>query len=177
MSLLFPRASSFPACHASTVAELPDGRLLVAFFAGTRERDPDTAIWMVTGDGKRWERPRQVFKINELPHWNPVLFVAPDGTLHSWFKTGPDCKRWVSWHALSKDGGESWSEPQPFQHGDLPRGPVRCPPIIATDGAWLAPSAAGSIPTHRTTHRGPESPPAPGPLRSKDRRPPRLPAA
>lgn len=138
MSLLFRPGSAFAQCHASTVAAPADGRLVVAFFAGSRERHPDTAIWMVHGDGTRWDAPRSVFKINDLPHWNPVLFAAPDGTLHCWFKTGPDCARWVTWHASSRDGGASWSAPQAVQHGALPRGPVRCPPIILADGTWLA---------------------------------------
>ncbi len=138
MTRIFTPGSTFPQCHASTVVELPDGRLLVACFAGSRERHPDTAIWMITGDGERWDTPQSVFKINDLPHWNPVLFVDPAGLLHCWFKTGPDCARWVSWHATSSDGGQTWSTPQAVQHGELPRGPVRCPPIIAADGAWLA---------------------------------------
>lgn len=138
MSLIFEPGSTFAQCHASTVAQSSDGRLLVAFFAGSHERHPDTAIWMALSDGDRWEAPREVFKINDQPHWNPVLFAAPDGVLHCWFKTGPDCARWVSWHALSDDGGKSWSQPEAVQHGNLPRGPVRCPPIVLTDGTWLA---------------------------------------
>ncbi len=138
MTCIFSPGSSFPQCHASTVVELPDGQLLVAFFAGSHERHPDTAIWMAHGDGQQWEAPRSIFKINDLPHWNPVLFADPAGQLHCWFKTGSDCARWVSWHTTSGDGGASWSTPQAVQHGILPRGPVRCPPIILTDGTWLA---------------------------------------
>lgn len=137
--IIFPAGSAFPQCHASTVAALSDGGLVVAWFAGAKEGDPDTAIWMAHGDGATWSAPRRVFKADAQAHYNPVLFPAPDGVLHCWFKSGPDCARWRSWHALSRDGGQSWSAPAPFLPDDvLARGPVRCHPVVARDGSWLA---------------------------------------
>lgn len=54
--LLFDEGSCFRECHASTIALLPDGRVAVAYFAGTREKSPDTAIWLSRqrprGDGE-----------------------------------------------------------------------------------------------------------------------------
>lgn len=38
--------TSFPECHGSTIAELPDGTLVVSFFGGTKERNPDCCIWV-----------------------------------------------------------------------------------------------------------------------------------
>jgi len=38
--------TSFPECHGSTIAELPDGSLVSAFFGGTKERNPDCCIWV-----------------------------------------------------------------------------------------------------------------------------------
>lgn len=38
--------TSFPECHGSTIAELPDGTLVAAFFGGTKERNPDCCIWV-----------------------------------------------------------------------------------------------------------------------------------
>jgi predicted neuraminidase len=32
------------ACHASSVTELPDGRIAAAWFAGTNEKNPDVDI-------------------------------------------------------------------------------------------------------------------------------------
>ncbi len=36
----------FAECHASTLVETANGRLLCAWFGGTREKDPDVGIWM-----------------------------------------------------------------------------------------------------------------------------------
>lgn len=38
--------TSFPECHGSTIAELPDGTLVASFFGGTKERNPDCCIWV-----------------------------------------------------------------------------------------------------------------------------------
>lgn len=39
-------SASFPECHGSTIAELPDGTLVASFFGGTKERNPDCCIWV-----------------------------------------------------------------------------------------------------------------------------------
>ncbi len=36
----------FKECHAATIAELPNGDLVAAYFAGTRERNPDVCIYV-----------------------------------------------------------------------------------------------------------------------------------
>lgn len=38
--------TSFPECHGSTIAEMPDGSLVAAFFGGTKEKNPDCCIWV-----------------------------------------------------------------------------------------------------------------------------------
>ena len=38
--------ASFPSCHAATVAELPNGDLVAAFFGGSYEGCRDVCIWM-----------------------------------------------------------------------------------------------------------------------------------
>jgi predicted neuraminidase len=91
MALLFTPGSSFPQCHANTVAELPGGRLQVAFFAGTRERDPDTAIWMVSGDG-------------EFSY--PALIVTADGRPAA---TWTDHRTSIDgWQGSIEDCGDTW---------------------------------------------------------------------
>lgn len=140
------RSPGFAQCHASTVAAVPGG-WLAAFFAGTAEKDPDTAIWLARHRGGRWEEPARLFKIDAQAHWNPVLFAAPDGTVRLWFKTGVDCACWRSWLACSHDGGATWDAPAPFLSDDrLARGPVRCPPIVLADGTWLAGASEERLP-------------------------------
>jgi predicted neuraminidase len=147
MSFIFPPASAFAQCHASTIVALPDGRLVAAWFAGTAEKDPDTAIWGAIFDGTSWSAPACWFKLGNQAHWNPVLFNAPDGVLHLWFKVGPDCAAWRTWRSQSHDGGRTWSQAVPFIAEDaLARGPVRCPPLVSPSGSWLAPASEERLP-------------------------------
>jgi len=142
MSAIFAPGSVFAQCHASTLAALPGGRLAAAWFGGTAERDPDTAIWGALFDGTTWSEPRRWFKICGEAHWNPVLFVAPDGRLHIWFKVGPEVPRWRSHRSVSDDGGATWAQAVPFIPEDaLARGSVRCPLLVTRAGTWLAPGS------------------------------------
>jgi predicted neuraminidase len=130
----------FPACHASTVAHPPQGRVC-AWFGGTHEKHPDVGIWLsrqcASGD---WSMPEQVAKTGPVAHWNPVLFCAPDGTLHLWFKVGARISFWQTYTIVSTDGGRTWSEPREAVRGDTlgGRGPVKNKPILLSEGALLA---------------------------------------
>lgn len=136
---IFVPGTAFAQCHASTLAALPGHRLIAAWFGGTAEKNPDTAIWVSRFDGAAWSAPDKLFKVAPLAHYNPVLFFAPDGRLHLWYKVGPNCSEWRSWHAASDDLGHIWTAAQPFLPDDpLARGPVRCQPIVTPSGAWLA---------------------------------------
>lgn len=140
---LFTDDRPFAQCHASTVAQLPGGRFAAAWFGGTRENHPDTAIWFATRVQDRWSAPRRIMKVTETAHWNPVLFAVPgaDGrvSLHLWFKTGATIPAWKTWHAVSGDEGSSWGKAEPVQPEErLPLGPVKNKPILLSDGSWLA---------------------------------------
>jgi len=54
---IFVPGSAFAQCHASTVAALPGNRLIAAWFGGTAEKNPDTAIWVSRFDGAAWSAP------------------------------------------------------------------------------------------------------------------------
>ena len=127
-----------PSCHASTLAEMPNGDLLCAWFGGTHENNPDVAIWLARYSEAQWSEPELVAKVEESAHWNPVLFVSPDGDVHLYFKVGPQIPSWRTYWMKSEDGHE-WTEPAPLVPGDEGgRGPVRCKPIVLSDGTWLA---------------------------------------
>ena len=42
---IFERIPNFPSCHGSTLAELPNGDVLAAWYAGSREGAKDVAIF------------------------------------------------------------------------------------------------------------------------------------
>lgn len=62
--------ADFPECHASTIAEMPNGDLVTSFFGGTKERNPDVCIWVCrkSKNAKMWTKPIKVadgvFKLN-----------------------------------------------------------------------------------------------------------------
>lgn len=82
-----------PSCHASTLAELQDGRLFCAWFGGTREGASDVSIYGAFRTASGWSEPfiivsretaqkelgRSIRKLG-----NPVLHFQ-DGKLHLFF--------------------------------------------------------------------------------------------
>lgn len=131
----------FRQCHASTLVVLPEGDLLVAWFAGQKEGSGDTAIWLARREKGRWHSPQRTVACDGLAHWNPVLFNAPDG-LWLFYKVGSGVHVWKTRYVKSTDGGVSWSEPAELVNGDaLPRGPVKNKILLAADGTWIAPGS------------------------------------
>ncbi len=132
----------FAQCHASTVLRTGDGEFLVAWFGGTHEKHDDVGIWLSKGAPGNWSAPREVAKIREDAHWNPVLFRDPSGAITLFFKVGKTIDFWETWFQVSHDNGETWSEAKELVAGDKGgRGPVRNKPIILSDGTWLAPAS------------------------------------
>ena len=116
---------------------------MVAWYGGTRESDPDTAIWGSTLDDNGWNRPRLLAKVSDDAHWNPVLFRAPDGVVHLYFKVGRSIPRWETWHGVIMPNGKVFSDLSPLVPGDTSggRGPVRNKMVVLSDGTWLAPAS------------------------------------
>ncbi len=139
---IFGDERPFASCHASTVLVFADGDILAAWFGGSQEGAEDVAIWLSRRSGGRWQAPRLVADAPGVPHWNPVLFQADDGTVHLFYKVGHPIPRWQTMVTKSNDGGRTWSQPQELVAGDVGgRGPVKNKPIAAADGAWLAPAS------------------------------------
>ncbi|MEM8966317.1 MAG: sialidase family protein [Bacteroidota bacterium] len=135
---IFGDEQPFPQCHASTLLRRSDGKFLVAWFGGTEEKDNDVGIWLSVGRSNQWTKPKEIAKLREDPHWNPVLFQAPDETIYLYFKVGKEIDHWETWVKTSIDGGESWSDATELVTGDRGgRGPVRNKPIILSNGSWL----------------------------------------
>lgn len=138
--LLFQEDKFFPACHASTVLPLDSGDVLVCYFAGTREKADDVGIWLSRRINGIWREPVRVAKVNNHPHWNPVLMPIPGGA-RLIFKVGPDVPSWKSWTTTTKDAGASWSVPEQYLAPNDACGPVRNKPLYLSDGSMLAPDS------------------------------------
>ena len=149
----------FEQCHASTLALLPSGDIVAAWFGGTREGADDVAIWAAIRSEEKWSEPFEVARHSGVPTWNPVLFlpetdrlfaegieegrrVAEDDgvpTLYLFYRVGKRITEWTSFVMESRDGGRTWSEPKPLPEGLL--GPIKNKAIRLSDGTWLAPSS------------------------------------
>jgi len=138
-NFIFEDDRPFRECHASTLIRLNDGNFMVAWFGGTREKNPDVGIWMTKGKPGSWAPLHQVAKIRGDAHWNPVLFNDGKGTVYLYFKVGKEIPTWETWVMTSKNNGATWSEAVELVKGDFGgRGPVRCKPIVLSNGTWLA---------------------------------------
>ena len=132
--------------HASSLAELADGRVTVAWYVGSRESAPDVEIWFSTRDAQGWSSPRVVAtradttaalgaSVRKLG--NPVLY-ADEKRLHLWYVSvavGGWSGSSIN-HKVSDDGGRNWSIAEKlttspfFNLGTL----VRAPPVALADG-------------------------------------------
>jgi predicted neuraminidase len=142
---VFQEALSTSRCHAATLVTLPSGDVLAAWFEGATEGSSDTAIWLARRTGSAWSERAKIADIGPVPHWNPVLFRAPEGAVHLFFKVGERISEWQTWRIVSDDGGLSWTAPRELVAGDRGnRGPVKNKPIVSAEGAWLAPASIES---------------------------------
>jgi predicted neuraminidase len=140
----------FAQCHGATLAALPDGGLAAAWFAGTREGSPDTAIWMCRRDGDSWSRPRVVAKSGDMAHWNPVLHPLPDGRLMLYYKVGKFPDSWDTYRVKLDQCGVAPRPPHILKSEDWPEGrmtpgPVRGKIVALSSGTLLAPSSIEKV--------------------------------
>ncbi|MEA2062972.1 MAG: sialidase family protein [Gemmatimonadota bacterium] len=108
--LIFKPDLRFPRCHASTIAALPDGSLMAAWWNGPEEAGKDLAIRASRrAPGQNiWECPWVLVDNPGEPEGVPVFFVAPGGELWLIYRTGLqfDEMMWMK----STDMGHTWGE-------------------------------------------------------------------
>ncbi|MGO4341186.1 exo-alpha-sialidase [Pedococcus sp. 2YAF34] len=148
-SVATPTDPAWRQCHASTLLHMPDGDLLCSWFAGEAEGSIDNSIWLARGsrDGAGWrfEDAEEMTDFADA-HWNPVLGQAPGGEVALFYKVGRPISRWQTWVRRSEDG-RLWSRPEELVPGDVGgRGPVKNPPVVSRDGAWVAPASVEAAP-------------------------------
>ncbi len=129
----------YPSCHASTIAETPEG-MVAAWFGGTYERHPDVGIWVSHLKDGKWTPSVEVANgvqndTLRYPTWNPVLYQIPDGDLLLFYKEGPSPSTWWGMITRSTDSGFTWSKPEPLPEGYI--GPVKNKPVLLKDGTLL----------------------------------------
>jgi len=132
-------------CHASTLLALPDGAILAAWFAGSKEGADDVRIRWSRFDPvvARWSSPAEIGNGEHLPHWNPVLGRMPSGRVVLFFKVGAAIAGWRTYVCEYDQAAQSWSQPVELIAGDDSggRGPVKNKPIILSNGWVLAPGS------------------------------------
>ena len=144
--LIFPlEAPPTPGCHASTIAETRDGRLLAAWFAGTDEGNSDVGIWVSRLEKGTWSKPAEVANgvmssQKRFPCWNPVLFQPKKGPLVLFFKVGPSPSQWWGEMVTSKDNGKTWQGRRRLDPQVV--GPIKDKPVQLRDGRILCPSSS-----------------------------------
>jgi alpha-L-rhamnosidase len=135
--------ASYPECHASTIAETPDG-LVAAWFGGTRERHPDVGIWVSRLENGKWTPSFEVANgvqndTLRYPTWNPVLYQIPGGELMLFYKIGPSPATWWGMLTKSADHGKTWGKPEALPEGFI--GPVKNKPVLLKNGTLICPSS------------------------------------
>ena len=133
----------FPACHASTIVETPQG-LVAAWFGGMEESHPNVGIYISRYEQGRWTAPAEVADGMQSPTlrypcYNPVLFLPEKGPLLLFYKVGSGPSTWWGMMTTSPDGGETWTEPHRLPEGIL--GPIKNKPIVLPDRSLLCPSS------------------------------------
>lgn len=139
--------ASFPSCHASTIANTPEG-LVAAWFGGTHERNPDVCIYVSRKIDNKWTEPELAADgiVNDTLRyhtWNPVLFQIPDGDLMLFYKTTNSDGRRLGMLKRSGDHGKTWSEAEKLPDGLI--GPEKNKPILLDDGTLICPSSSREL--------------------------------
>jgi len=106
----------YPHCHAPSICELPDGDLLLAFYAGEYEGAPDQVILGTRYDRSagRWSEPEIWVHVFRRATVNPRVFVGPDGVV--WLVAPVNYgEHWCSGGTYlflkrSSDGGHTWTD-------------------------------------------------------------------
>ena len=134
----------FRSCHASTIVEVGEGRLLAAWFGGKDEGAADVKIWLSAFDGKTWTAPAVVAEEPGFPCWNPVLFRTQSKIVFLFYKAGPSPMTWTGYLRRSTDDGKTWGRIEAMPAGLL--GPIKNKPIEPKPGVLLA---GTSVESHR----------------------------
>jgi len=112
--------------HCSSIIELPNGNLMVSFYAGSAEANLDTKIYTCIYDKikQKWEIPQVRLDIPNQSQGNAVLFINRknriylfNNSIHREWRKFPRLWNWAltdNKFMYSDDLGETWSENSPL---------------------------------------------------------------
>lgn len=132
-------------CHASTICELENGDLVVAWYAGSRGEAPEGASdSVILGSrmsvGQGWSPYRVWVNVVNRAVGNPKLFVGPDKNL--WLIAPVNYGNWCKggtrlFVKRSCDGGDNWTDLEILC--DTPGILGKNKPLRLKSGVWLIP--------------------------------------
>lgn len=125
--------------HASTLVELRNGDVMVAWFGGSREGAPDVKIYAARLHHGVWSKPVVLASADGVACWNPVLFHTHDGRLWLYYKYGTHPSTWKGARKWSNDEGRTWSDVEYLPNGIL--GPIKDKPLVLPDGTIVSGSS------------------------------------
>ena len=146
-------ASPHAKSHSATLAEMPDGSLVAAWYAGSGEGADDVAIYLTRRDAEgNWTQPQPVFtregvmrdlRRNVISLGNPLLLPDPSGRLGMLF-VSIAAGRWSGSSmnlAWSEDGGSTWGPARNLTMNPLANlsSLPRNPPAPLLGGGWAVP--------------------------------------
>lgn len=135
----------YQTAHAPTILEMPNGDLLLAWFAGSFEGGTDINIICsrLPKGADAWEEPVTVSNDPERSDQNPSLFLGPDGAAWAMYtsqlgrKPGVDNMQFTSQVRLQKsfDNGKTWSDYETIfpEEGTFARQPIQ----VLSNGRWI----------------------------------------
>lgn len=132
----------YSSSHAANLLQLRNGDVLCVWFSGTWEGDSNVGIVVsrLPKGATRWTDTKLIDRHEGKSYQNPVLFEAPDGTVHLYHTTQDanigEANAHVL-HAVSKDHGKTWSQPELLF--DKPGSFTRHPLLVLSDGTWMLP--------------------------------------
>ena len=140
--LIYDTLAGVPSCHASTLAELPNGDLVAAWFGGAQEGSPDSShYWSRLRHGQTaWDEPAVLWDVPGHAAGNPRLFTVPNGDL--WAILPVNYGKWCNggtrfYHRVSPDLGATWSDPIHTPELDMLLGKNK--PVVFPDGRFVLP--------------------------------------
>jgi predicted neuraminidase len=127
--------------HPSSITELSNGDLYLAYYGGGGEYETETAVYgaRLRKGARRWSKPVAIARNPLYSMGNPVVWESPERVLWLFFVVRPG-ETWSTSRIAAKtstDNGDTWSDA--FIIAWEPGMMVRSRPIVLSDGATILP--------------------------------------